>query len=153
MSECVYRHTTPDGRVYIGIAQEPAHLRWANGNGYRNNRPFWECIREVGWDNITHEILATGLDRYSARKLELELIREHGCLYPDGFNRRADDGRSRIRRKKEVGVTYGYCEVLDYWPDKDRYKVYRLRCKCGSEFLCHVFDLVDNINCGCLNCK
>ena len=149
MSECVYRHIAPDGRVYIGIAQEPAKIRWANGKGYKDNPEFWKCISEVGWDNIEHEIVATGLDRHSARKLELELIQKHGCLYPNGFNRRADDGHSYIRKKKEVGRRYGYCEVMDYWPDENRFKVYRLRCECGSIFKCHVLDLVDDINCGC----
>ena len=28
---CVYRHTVPDGRKYIGIAEMPVRVRWANG--------------------------------------------------------------------------------------------------------------------------
>ena len=149
MSECVYKHTAPDGRVYIGIAQEPAHIRWANGKGYKNNPEFWECICEVGWDNISHEIVATGLYKYEARKIESELIEKYDCLSPKGFNRRRDDGHSYVSHKKEVGRKYGHGIVLNYWPDKNRYKVYKLKCECGNEFTCHVFDLTDDINCGC----
>lgn len=153
MSECVYRHIAPDGRVYIGIAQEPAHIRWANGNGYKDNPEFWECICEVGWDNITHEIVATGLYKSEARKIESGLIEKHDCLSPKGFNRRRDDGHSYVSHKKEVGRKYGHGTVLNYWPDKNGYKVYKLKCECGNEFTCHVFDLTDDINCGCLTDK
>lgn len=151
MSECVYRHTAPDGRVYIGIAQEPAHIRWANGKGYRTNPEFWECICKVGWNNIAHEILASGLDRFEARKMESELIEKHDCLSPKGFNHRRDDGHSYVRHKREVGRKYGHGIVLNYWPDKEGYKVYKLKCECGNEFICHVFDLEEDINCGCQN--
>lgn len=150
MSECVYRHTAPDGRMYIGVAQEPAKIRWANGKGYKNNAEFWKCICEVGWGSIEHEILASGLSRREALKMELELIDRYATLFPNGFNRRRDDPETnRYKRKKEVGRKYGHGTVLNYWPDKDGWKVYRLRCECGNIFDCHVFDLTDDTSCGC----
>lgn len=151
MSKCVYRHTAPDGRVYIGIAQEPPNIRWSGGNGYKSNPEFWKCICEVGWDNITHEILETGLTPREARKIESDLIAKHDCLHPNGFNRRFDDGHSYVSHKKEVGRKYGHGIVLNYWPDKSGYKIYKLRCVCGNVFLRHVFDLADDTNCGCLS--
>ncbi len=148
MAECVYRHTAPDGRMYIGIAKEPATVRWAKGCGYKSNPDFWKCICDVGWDNITHEIIASGLTREDAIRLEEELIKKHNTLIPSGFNRRLDDGHSKYR-KVEVGRKYGHGTVVNYWPDKNGYKVYLLECECGNRFRCHVFDLTDDTSCGC----
>lgn len=153
MSECVYKHTTPDGRAYIGIATEPPTIRWANGKGYKDNPDFWKCICEVGWDNIQHEILAKCSNSHDARKLETKLIEQYNTLAPNGFNRRCDNKNSYVRRKAETGRRYGRSTVLDYWPDENRYKVYRLQCDCGKIFVRHVFDFDENLNCGCFDEK
>lgn len=145
----VYKHTAPDGRAYIGIAQNP-EIRWANGKGYKDNPPFWECIQSEGWDNITHEILYTGLDSRSARKKESELIDLYGTLTPNGFNRCLDRPEiNRVKHKVEVGRKIGHAHVIDYWPDKERMKVYLLRCECGVEFVCKWENLSDDLSCGC----
>lgn len=148
MSKCVYRHTAPDGRMYIGIADEPAKIRWANGKGYKDNPTFWECICAVGWENITHEIVATGLDSREARKLESELIDLYGTLIPKGFNRRLDDGHSYHSHKKYVGCNYGHATVVDYWPDSDGKKTCEMRCECGRFFRCRWNEITDELSCG-----
>lgn len=145
---CVYRHTAPDGRMYIGIAENPK-VRWANGKGYKDNPAFWECIQSVGWENIRHEILADDLSSSEARKKESELIDLYGTLAPNGFNRRRDDGRSYKKKLKEVGEKHGLLTVLDYWPDSDGYKVYRYRCVCGNEFVCSGREWHPKLTCGC----
>lgn len=147
MSKCVYRHTAPDGRMYIGIADEPAKIRWAKGKGYKNNPAFWECICSVGWENITHEIVATGLHGDEARRLESELIEKYGTLTPNGFNRRRDDGHSYGCKGKEVGRQYGHAVVESYWPDADGMKEYRMRCECGRKFICRWVEITDNLMC------
>lgn len=147
---CVYRHTAPDGRMYIGIAEEPHKRRWANGKGYKKNPEFWECINTVGWDNITHEIMASGIEtRRTALKIESELIEKYDCLAPKGFNRRNDDGHSYLPRKKEIGKRFGHGIVLDYRPDEDGYKEYKLVCDCGNIFRCKARDISDETSCGC----
>lgn len=150
LSWCVYRHTAPDGRSYIGIAKEPAKVRWANGKGYKSNPDFWECIKKLGWKNIEHEILLSGIDKSEARKKESEFIEKFNTMSPNGFNRRLDDGRSYIQHLKEVGNKYGNAEVLHYWPDENRMKVYRMKCKCGKEFVCKWSEITDDLSCGCL---
>ena len=150
LSWCVYRHTAPDGRSYIGIALEPAKVRWANGKGYKGNPGFWECIEKYGWDNIVHEILLSGLDKFDALKRESEFIEKFNTMFPNGFNRRLDDGRSHKKNLKEVGDRYGHSEVIHYWPDENRRKVYRLKCDCGKEFVCNGCDIKDDMSCGCL---
>ena len=72
---CVYKHTAPSGRAYIGISKNPTK-RWNMGNGYRYNPYFWRCIQKYGWDNITHEILFVGLSLDDAKAKEVELIAE-----------------------------------------------------------------------------
>lgn len=54
----LYVHTVPNGKIYIGISEEPIK-RWANGEGYSSNIPFYYDIMLYGWDNIKHEIIKT----------------------------------------------------------------------------------------------
>ena len=56
----VYKHTFPDGKVYIGISINPK-TRWSRGHGYKNNKIMDKEIKNVGWENITHEILFENL--------------------------------------------------------------------------------------------
>ena len=73
----VYRHTSPSGKVYIGITGSTAADRWKNGHGYRRQSYFFRAIQKYGWENFTHEIQYTGLAEQDAKSLEMKLIREH----------------------------------------------------------------------------
>ena len=76
MSEyCVYKHTFPNGKVYIGITSRPPHRRWAKGQGYHQQPLMYRAILKYGWDNIKHEILQTGLSKEDAEQSEIELIK------------------------------------------------------------------------------
>lgn len=76
----VYKHTSPSGKVYIGITCQKPKSRWRNGEGYRPRQgeltPFWRAIEKYGWGNIKHEIVATHLSRKEACLMEKELIRK-----------------------------------------------------------------------------
>ena len=68
---CVYKHTSPNGKVYIGLTGRNPSKRWNAGHGYRHSNPhFWNAIQKYGWSNITHEILATGLTKEQASDME-----------------------------------------------------------------------------------
>ena len=70
----VYKHTSPNGLVYIGITcQRPTH-RWNGGNGYSYNHHFYNAIKKYGWDNFEHEILFENLTQKEAKQKEIELI-------------------------------------------------------------------------------
>lgn len=87
---CVYMHTVPDGRVYIGMTKygENPYKRWKNGTAYLDNLEFTKAIKHYGWDNISHEIIANGLTVTQAEKIEIETIRKHNaCNSLYGFNR------------------------------------------------------------------
>lgn len=83
----VYKHTTPSGKVYIGMTGKNPEERWRNGAGYRQTVPFARAIKKYGWDNIRHEIMATGLTRKEACATERRLIKEYDATNPDkGYN-------------------------------------------------------------------
>lgn len=83
----VYKHTCPNGKVYIGITQQNIELRWRNsGQGYIGQR-FYRAILKYGWDNIKHEILFTDLTKEEACQKEIELIIEYRSNNPKyGYN-------------------------------------------------------------------
>ena len=57
----VYRHTAPNGKMYVGITSQGSIRRWRNGNGYSHNKHFDSAIRKYGWNNFKHEILLDNL--------------------------------------------------------------------------------------------
>lgn len=81
----VYKHTSPSGKVYIGITSKECNRRWrSNGSGYlRLNKDgkfiqpyFANAIIKYGWNNISHEILFNNLSESEAKLKEKELIQE-----------------------------------------------------------------------------
>lgn len=91
-SECkrlwsVYKHTSPSGKVYIGIAKDVKHRWRAGGNGYKGSTRIWYAIQKYGWDNFEHEIVATNLTRQEACEMEIELIKKYNSTNPTrGYN-------------------------------------------------------------------
>ena len=84
---CAYRHTSPSGKVYIGITGRNPLSRWNEGRGYKQNPHFWSAIQKYGWDEFTHEILFSALSKEDACAKEIELIQVHCSNNPDyGYN-------------------------------------------------------------------
>lgn len=83
MSYYVYKHTAPNGKVYIGITQQRPTKRWGSGANYDYNTHFINAIKKYGWNNFTHEILFQDLSKEDALAKEKELIQ----LY-DSSNRK-----------------------------------------------------------------
>ena len=77
MAYTVYKHTSPRGKVYIGVTSLRPEERWGGGAGYVKNKHFNRAIKKYGWDNIKHEILFDGLSKEDAFKIEIELIKEY----------------------------------------------------------------------------
>lgn len=83
----VYKHTTPSGKVYIGITYQKINKRWKNGLGYEGCTAFYRAIQKYGWQNIKHEILAAGLNKEEACEMEKALIAEYKSYDPEyGYN-------------------------------------------------------------------
>lgn len=84
----VYKHTSPSGKIYIGISSGDPNKRWQNGRGYAKNHHFSSAIKKYGWDNFKHEIVIKNLTREEACEAEQILIDFYCCDLPKyGYNR------------------------------------------------------------------
>lgn len=85
---CVYKHTCPNGKVYIGQTCQTPERRWRNGEGYNQCPYFYNAIQKYGWDNIKHEIILTNLTFEEANKEEIYLINEvyKSNISKNGYN-------------------------------------------------------------------
>ena len=84
----VYKHTFPNGKVYIGITKREPKVRWgSSGHGYCRNIRMWNAIKKYGWNNIEHIILYENKTREEADELERKLIEEYKSNQKDfGYN-------------------------------------------------------------------
>lgn len=102
----VYIHTSPEGKVYVGITSQDPSMRWGfGGRGYIDNKHFWSAIQKYGWDNFSHQVIAEGLSLTAACEKEQELISLYNSIDPKyGYNQTtggnwstpSDEVRSRL---------------------------------------------------------
>lgn len=69
----IYIHTCPNYWTYVGMSQQPKQ-RWNKGEGYKENKDFYDAIQKFGWNNIKHEIVAETNYKWIAQKIERTLI-------------------------------------------------------------------------------
>lgn len=70
----VYKHTSPSGKVYIGITSRGIK-RWSSkDHSYANNPYFKSAIKKYSWGKFKHEILYSNLNKISAVTIEVDLI-------------------------------------------------------------------------------
>lgn len=99
---CVYKHTSPNGKVYIGITSKKPKERWANGHGYKSNPHFYRAIQKYGWDNFEHEILYEGLTEEQANIIEQMMISAYKSTKRNkGYNISIGGGAMTGRRHSE----------------------------------------------------
>ena len=108
MSYCVYCHTSPTGKKYVGCTCTEPEKRFRNGRGYEKNPRFWNDICKFGWDSFKHETLFEGLDEETAHSIESDLIikldllnQKHGYNLYDGKGGMSDDSIERIRSSRK----------------------------------------------------
>ena len=82
----IYKHTCPNGKVYIGITKQDATKRWNNGHGY-DTQVFGRAVKKYGWRNIKHDVLMDGLTLDMANIWEQALIAQYKSNDPQyGYN-------------------------------------------------------------------
>lgn len=97
----VYRHTSPSGKVYIGITSKKPERRWDRGKGYRSCPHMARAVAKYGWESFTHDIIAEGLTKEEAEAMEVKLIAEfRSNVGAFGYN--ADNGGSAPGRASEA---------------------------------------------------
>jgi group I intron endonuclease len=95
----VYRHVSPDGKVYIGTTSLKPNYRWNYGKGYKRSTKFFKAINEIGWDNFKHEILFENLSQFEAEKIEKELIKKYNST-DDKYGYNMAEGSTLIGYKR-----------------------------------------------------
>lgn len=81
----VYKHTFPNGKVYIGITCQTLDKRFLNGNGYKACPKMNAAILKYGWNNVEHEMLFDNLSKDEAEQKEIELIAFYNSI-DNGYN-------------------------------------------------------------------
>lgn len=153
---CVYMHTSPSGKRYIGITKKNPNRRFNNGNGYKQNTIFWKAIKKYGWENIKHEILETNLTHDEACEREQFYISKYdttNSLF--GYNVTfGGDGTSKLSRtlglffknklvyvfqsKEDCAEHFGYSSStsLDLYLNIEKYNPYLLKDITHDEYNC-----------------
>lgn len=71
----VYKHTFPNGKIYIGITSKVSiEQRWGENGKYYKGQFVYNAIKKYGWNNIKHEVLFEDLTKDQAEQKEIELI-------------------------------------------------------------------------------
>lgn len=74
-------------KAYFGITSRSPKMRWANGNGYKQNAHFYSAIKKYGWDGFTHVIIRNDLTKEEACEKERAYIAEFDTANPlSGYN-------------------------------------------------------------------
>ena len=119
----VYKHTSPSGKVYIGITCLTPKKRWQNGRGYRNNPHFQAAIEKYGWESFKHEILAAGLTKEAAEEMEVKLIAQYSSSDQRfGYNIERGGslpGRASEETRRKIGEA-NRCRI---WSEDSRRKI------------------------------
>ena len=87
----LYKHTFPNGKVYIGITSQNIRDRWGKEGGGYNGQPIMErAIKKYGWKNGKHEIVLENLSKEEVKQKEFEYIEKYHSYYKDplgpGYN-------------------------------------------------------------------
>ena len=102
-SYSVYKHTFPNGKIYIGITKFKPEYRWNKGKGYDRQSYMYRAIHKYGWDNIKHEILESNLTEVDAKEKEkyyIALYQSNNKKY--GYNLTiGGDGTSGVKISEE----------------------------------------------------
>jgi group I intron endonuclease len=93
---CIYKHQCKlNGQIYIGQTCQNISRRWRNGEGYKQNIYFYSAIQKYGWENFTHEILETNLNREEANEKEKYWIKYYKSNQK-GYGYNLTDGGENI---------------------------------------------------------
>lgn len=106
---CVYMHTSPSNKIYIGITKMNPKKRWSNGYGYKKQQLFWRAICKYGWENFKHEIIYSNLTKHEAEEKEIALIayyksnqRNYGYNVENGGNATGKIAETTKKKLSEI---------------------------------------------------
>jgi group I intron endonuclease len=82
---CVYKHTCPEGKSYIGRTKN-YQKRCSEHQRMDKCSLFYEAIQKHGWGNFSHEILKSNITVDEANNWEKFYIEKENTMYPNGYN-------------------------------------------------------------------
>lgn len=96
----VYKHTSPDGKCYIGQTRKLGR-RWSvkSGSGYEGSSKFWDAIQKFGWKNFTHEILEDNIPTQEEAYEREEYWIAFYDSYHNGYNGTPGGKSGRIEKR------------------------------------------------------
>lgn len=110
---CVYIHTAPNGKMYIGQTSQKPEARWNNGRGYcrrikgKYAQPLMaRAVHKIPWEYWEHEVVYEGLTAEEANLYEEWLIYLGWTDNPEyGYNIRkgGSNGGLSEETKKKIG--------------------------------------------------
>lgn len=102
----VYKHTTPSGKIYIGITYKKLIERsGSKGIHYKKNKYFYQAILKYGWNNIKHEVLYKGLTKEEACEKEqffIKLYKSNEREFGYNFTTGGEIGYSFTKESREL---------------------------------------------------
>lgn len=122
---CVYIHTSPSGKKYVGQTCQNLKKRWGeNGKRYlekKNDKyihpAFARAIKKYGWDNFNHEVVANNLTKEEADNFEKLFIEKLNTMNPKyGYNLKdggsngslSEETRKKISESHKGNKNYMY---------------------------------------------
>lgn len=102
----VYKHTTPTGKVYVGITKQKPTRRWQAGHGYESGARFKYAVQKHGWNNITHEVIESGLNKAEAKAREIYYIKLYDSTNPEkGYNVSPGGDKQIITEEQKLKIS------------------------------------------------
>lgn len=100
---CVYKHTSPNDKIYVGITSRNPLKRWDSGYGYYRHTHFYNSILKYGWNNFKHEIVCENLSKEEACEMEIELIAKYKSNNREyGYNQSLGDECNFLGKKHSL---------------------------------------------------
>lgn len=102
MGYIVYKHTSPNGKSYIGLTCQTMERRARGGLGYLECTAFYNAIQKYGWDNFAHEVLESDLSFEQACERERYYIALFKTLTSENGYNLENGGRVNCRVSEET---------------------------------------------------
>ena len=113
----IYKHTLPDGSMYIGLTcEEKLYKRFQYGIGYGYNEEFHNAILDLGWKQVKTEIIADiYCNWYEAHSIERKEIEKAAAAGVKLYNKNHITTKEEPKKKYQLdGVTL--IDINAYFP-------------------------------------
>ena len=106
----IYKHTFPNGKVYIGLTKQEPEKRFKNGYGYEDCPLMFNAIKKYGWNNVQTTWLYSNIETVQeAGLLERKAIQEYRSNEREfGYNL-SNGGQGGATNK------YDHDQIYQYW--------------------------------------